>query len=237
MELYELLIIVIIFSTIQSIVGVGLLLFGTPSLLLLGYPYPEVLWMLLPASCTLSLVQIFEGYEAINSKKETYFFTMPALVCSLILVIEFGDIIDIKKIIGIFLIVIALLRLSKFSKTWARFLLEKFRRGSYILIGLVHGLSNLGGAPLSVVVSATHTDKREINANISFVYFNLALSQLIVLYFLEIDDFSASYLVFVPVVIANHLVLNRKLSKRINDANFKIFINLMILIFGVICLL
>jgi uncharacterized protein len=236
MEFYQLVIIILTFSAIQSIVGVGLLLFGTPSLLLLGYSYPEVLWILLPASCSLSLMQVIEGYEVIDSKKKTYFLTMPALVFSLILVIKLDYIFDIKKIVGLFLVGIALLRLSAFSKAWAVILLEKYKKSSYVLIGLIHGLSNLGGALLSVVVSATHTDKQKINANIAFVYFNLALSQLVVLSIFESNDFSVSYLVFVPVVLTNHLILSRKVTDRIDNDTFKRFVNLVVLVFGVICL-
>ena len=38
--------VIFLFSGVQSIFGVGLLLFGTPTLLLLGYPYADTLWIL-----------------------------------------------------------------------------------------------------------------------------------------------------------------------------------------------
>ena len=47
-----------LFSLIQSIFGVGLLLLGTPTFLLLGYNYFEVLNILLPYSILISVLQI-----------------------------------------------------------------------------------------------------------------------------------------------------------------------------------
>ena len=77
-DLYLPHLIVFIFSIIQSIFGVGLLLFGTPTLLLLGYSYEVTLWTLLPASITISIIQIVRGYIYIKVNKEVYFFTIPA---------------------------------------------------------------------------------------------------------------------------------------------------------------
>jgi len=53
----DLIIVIVVFSFIQSIFGIGLLLFGTPTLLLFGYSYSETLWILLPCSIVISLIQ------------------------------------------------------------------------------------------------------------------------------------------------------------------------------------
>ena len=42
---------------VQSIFGIGLLLFGTPTFILLGYSYAETLSILLPNSILISLMQ------------------------------------------------------------------------------------------------------------------------------------------------------------------------------------
>ena len=88
-EFYLLLVVIILFSSIQSILGIGLLLFGTPLLLIIGYSYVELLWILLPSSCSLSLYQIFENHRLIKSKKEIFYYTIPALILSLIIVLNF----------------------------------------------------------------------------------------------------------------------------------------------------
>lgn len=237
MDFYHLLLIIILFSVIQSIVGVGLLLFGTPALLLLGYTYPQVLWILLPASCSLSLMQVVEGRRLINLKSETFLLTMPALAVALVLVIKLNYILDIKKIIGIFLIIISCLKFSQHETLRVQTILGRNNKLGFVLIGIIHGFSNLGGALLSVLVPSIHTQKKAINANIAFVYFNLAISQLTILYFLQRKDFSLDYLIFIPIVILTHFVTGGRLSKLISDDIFKKFVNLVTLIFGVICLL
>ena len=236
MEFYTLLIIILVFSGIQSIVGVGLLLFGTPTLLLLGYAYPEVLWILLPSSCVLSLLQIFEGSKLIAGKKSVYLFTIPSLVISLIIVIKLDYVLNIKKIVGLILLLIALFRISALPDKWMTNLLKKYQKLSYMIIGFIHGFSNLGGAPLSFVVSATYQDRRTINSNIAFVYFILASSQLLVLFVYESKVFSVFYLIFIPIVLINHMFLKKIMVGKVNNSSFKKIINLVILVFGVICL-
>ena len=70
-EIYYLVIIIAVFSVVQSIFGVGLLLFGTPTLLLLEYSYSETLWLLLPCSVTISLIQVVNDYKLIEAKKKS----------------------------------------------------------------------------------------------------------------------------------------------------------------------
>ena len=50
----------ILFSLVifQSLFGVGLLLFGTPIFLLLGYNFESTLILILPVSITISLLQL-----------------------------------------------------------------------------------------------------------------------------------------------------------------------------------
>ena len=65
-----LIIIVILISFLQSIFGVGILLFGTPILLSLDYGFIESLNILLPLSLLVNLVQLFSDYNNINYKFE-----------------------------------------------------------------------------------------------------------------------------------------------------------------------
>ncbi len=49
---------VLVLAVVQSVFGVGLLVFGTPTLLLLGYPFDQVLAYLLPCSILISALQV-----------------------------------------------------------------------------------------------------------------------------------------------------------------------------------
>jgi hypothetical protein len=234
-ELIYVLAVVFIFSTVQSVFGLGLLLFGTPSLLILGYGFSETLWMLLPSSCSLSLLQIIENRKIIESKKQVYYLTVPALVASLIFIIQLDYLFNIKKIVGVFLLLTALLRMSEKAGQWLKKLVDNSKALIYLLIGFIHGVSNLGGAPLSVLASTAYDKSTIIRSNIAFVYFILALSQIFVLTLFEREIFSFLYLKFIPVVIINYLLTSKILLSYIDDAKFKGLINILILIFGVTC--
>ena len=51
------------FSIFQSIFGIGLLVFGTPTFLLLGYDFFDVLNILLPHSIVISFLQMISSQE------------------------------------------------------------------------------------------------------------------------------------------------------------------------------
>ena len=76
--------IISLFSFIQSIFGIGLLLLGTPTFLLLGYSYFEVLNLLLPFSIIISAFQIF--FSKNTDKKFIYrilIFSIPLVIFGL----------------------------------------------------------------------------------------------------------------------------------------------------------
>jgi uncharacterized protein len=236
LEYYQLAVMILFFSAIQSVLGVGLLLFGTPTLLLLGFSYPEVLWILLPCSCSISIIQILQGFTFVKTKSYVYYLTIPALICGLLLVIKLDYLIDIKKLVGVFLILAAFLRIFDSPYVYGILANEKFKKISYLLIGFVHGLSNLGGALLTVVASASFKDKESIRANIAFVYFALAVSQLIVLGIYNREMFDVANLIFIPFIIVNHFFLQRFLISSLNDRSFNIFVSLIVLTFGLLCI-
>ena len=68
------LLIVSIFTIIQSLFGIGILVFGTPTLLLLGYEFTEVLSYLLPSSIVISFCQVYPNQEYIKLYKYNIFF-------------------------------------------------------------------------------------------------------------------------------------------------------------------
>ena len=105
-------IIIAVFSVVQSIFGVGLLLFGTPTLLLLGYSYSETLWLLLPCSVTISLIQVVNDYKLIEAKKRAVYLVIPTLVLGLALVVTYENGINLTRIVGVLLLLIGVIRFS-----------------------------------------------------------------------------------------------------------------------------
>src|ERR687885_1890760 len=78
---YELVAAVLAFSVVQSVFGVGLLVFGTPTLLLAGYSFEETLAYLLPCSMAISALQVRDGglsFEPV--RRDFVLFTAPAVL-------------------------------------------------------------------------------------------------------------------------------------------------------------
>jgi len=62
----DIMLIVAVTSVIQSLFGAGILLFGTPLLLLFGYEFIDVLIVLLPISLAINLMQIIQHHAHIE---------------------------------------------------------------------------------------------------------------------------------------------------------------------------
>ena len=81
--------IIVFLIIVQSIFGVGLLLFGTPSFLLLGYDFPNTINILMPISILVSLLQFTKS--KIKDKKfirEYNYYCLPFLVLFLFLALS-----------------------------------------------------------------------------------------------------------------------------------------------------
>jgi len=109
----DIIITLLITTIIQSVFGVGVLLFGTPLLLIFGYPFLEALTILLPISLAINAIQITRYYAEIDKtfyiKVLTY--TIPLVVLSLFLLTRSS--LNIGLIVGIFLIFVGLQHYSK----------------------------------------------------------------------------------------------------------------------------
>ena len=233
----DLIIIIIIFSVIQSIFGVGLLLFGTPTLLLIGYSYVETLWILLPCSIIISLIQSIESYPLVRAKRKVAYFTIPAMTFSLIFIVSYDYVIDIRKVVGLFLIFIGIVKFSSKLQIYLQFFIEKQLRLYYVLIGFIHGVSNMGGGPLSILMSTVYTDKAKIRANIAFIYLVLASFQLMILFIIDSTSLKYANFALMLVSLGAYLIANKYIADKVNDKKYMILINILILTYGILAFL
>jgi hypothetical protein len=178
------------YAVVQSVFGVGLLVFGTPTLLLLGFSFEEVLAYLLPCSLAISILQVWDGgltFEAI--RRRFLFITVPFVVIGAVIALGIlGGTLNIKLIVGVMLLVTAILRFSARLRNALRGVIIK--RLDWFLggMGFIHGLSNLGGGILTVIVGSLYEQKTEVRRHIAFAYGLMAISQLIVLYITSSPD-------------------------------------------------
>ena len=231
-DIYVLFLIIIIFSVFQSCLGVGLLLFGTPTLIILGYPYVETLWIILPSSIVISLMQVLFDRDLIQAKKSIFLLTIPALAIGLIIILLSGDLVNVSKIVGIGLLIVASIRQSKVLNAYLSNNISSRISIYLIFTGLIHGLSNMGGGPLSVLMSSLHNSKSVIRVNIAYVYLFFGISQIIILTIFQLKVFEVNYLVFPIVAIMSYFLIGKPLSNYIDDNKYQSFITIMVFIYG-----
>jgi uncharacterized protein len=187
----DILITILAVSVVQSIFGVGTLLFGTPILLLLGYNFVNSLGVLLPVSIAISTLQLIKHHEEIDTGfyKNLVIYSLPLVVAFLALVTMVK--INIGVAIGIVLVFVAL---KSFSTPIEKALLAimKYERLYFMVLGLIHGISNLGGSLLTAVIYAKDYSKNKTRVTGAACYATLALCQLITLLLMG-TEFSISY--------------------------------------------
>jgi len=236
-DIYYLVTIIAVFSVVQSIFGVGLLLFGTPTLLLLGYSYSETLWLLLPCSVTISLIQVVNDYKLIEAKKRAVYLVIPTLVLSLALVVTYENGINITRIVGVLLLLIGVIRFSSKLQALLSSTVKKHIQIYYIIIGVVHGISNMGGGPLSILMSTIYSKKEIIRANVAFIYLILAMFQLVVLSIISNTSLRSEVMLLIPISLASYIFTSKFISSEVNDKKYTFILNVMVLGYGVLAVI
>ena len=236
-EIYYLVTIIAVFSIVQSIFGVGLLLFGTPTLLLLEYSYSETLWLLLPCSVTISLIQVVNDYKLIEAKKRAVYLVIPTLVLGLAFVIIYANGINITRIVGVLLLLIGVIRFSSKLQALLSSTVKKHIQIYYIIIGVVHGISNMGGGPLSILMSTIYSKKEIIRANVAFIYLILAIFQLAVLSIISNTSLKSEVMLLIPISLASYVFTSKFISSKVDDKKYTFILNMMVLVYGMLAVL
>ncbi|MDO9047862.1 MAG: hypothetical protein Q7U66_09015 [Methylobacter sp.] len=221
----DILLAVVATSVVQSIFGVGVLLFGTPLLLLLGYGFVDALGVLLPVSIAISALQFLRHYEDVDAKfyKNVLVYSIPLVVLFLVVVTTVK--INISLVIGPLLIFVAL---KNFSTVIERTLLSvvKYERIYLMAMGLVHGVSNLGGSMLTVIIYSKHYPKNKTRVTAAASYATVALCQLATLLLIG-SDFTVSFadkISFIQIAVVMFLLTEEILYNGIDNEKYsKIF--------------
>ncbi len=222
------LIIISLFCLFQSIFGVGLLLLGTPTFLLMGYNYFEVLNLLLPYSIVISLLQIINtNKKNFSFMKRFLEFSVPSLIISFIFLKFFYKYINFSLIVSVILILFSILNLFISSKTIIKI---KNLKLALVLLGIMHAFTNLGGSILSIIVSSITKDKNLILYNIAFGYLIFAILQLLItnLFFIELNLEMINY-IWVPIIT---YFIARSIFLKINEGIYYKLLNFFTLIYG-----
>ena len=143
---------------LQSTIGVGILVLGTPFLLMLNFNILDVFFILLPVSIITSLINLLimktlnQTTEKSTFKEFKKFFIIciPSIFAGLIILKFFQDYINFKLLVSVVIIFsIALVAL----KDKIKYRINFFRISILSMVGVIHGLTNSGGTLLSLALS------------------------------------------------------------------------------------
>jgi uncharacterized membrane protein YfcA len=218
----DILIPVIVTAAIQSIFGVGVLLFGTPILLILGYPFIDALTVLLPISVSINLIQIATHWSRIDWQlfRKILVWTIPFVVACLALVAETR--LNIDLVVGFFLLFVAA---KDFSARIGRAVqwLMRYERTYLVVMGIVHGLTNLGGSLLTALTHGKNYDKDRTRATTAVGYCTFAVFQIATLIFtakrVHVDYGVHALYVAAGVVVFG--LVDRLIYVRLDDTKYR----------------
>ena len=225
----DILITVIVTSFIQSIFGVGVLLFGTPLLLLQGHNFIDALVVLLPISLMINMIQIAKGYPSVdfNFYKKVIIYTIPFVIISLFVVTRLK--INIGIIIGIFLLFVAAKdhspKVNKIVK-----LLVRYEKVYFIIMGIVHGLTNLGGSLLTAMIHGKEYKKHTTRATVAVSYATFAIFQILTLiasgYHVDIrlSEIGIYLIVSITIFIFTEKIVYVDINNENYSKNFAVFL-------------
>ena len=218
----DILITVAVSSFIQSIFGVGVLLFGTPLLMLQGYNFFQAVIVLLPISLLINLSQIAKDHKSVDIAfyKKIIVYTIPFIVIFLAVLNE------IKINIGLLISVLLLLVAAKDFSARVNNLVDlvvRHERSYFILMGIVHGLTNLGGPLLTVAVHSKGYGKRTTRATVAASYATFATFQIVTLFFSNFDmDIKLSTIALsMSVGLAMFIVTEKIVYANIDAENYR----------------
>jgi len=235
---YDIIIIISITAIIQSIFGTGVLLFGTPLLLIFGYSFHFALIILLPTSILISLLQLKDNFVNvdINFYKKLIIYCIPFIIVSLY---YSGNILtQINYFIGIFLVIISLKNSIQLIDRLFRFL-NQYENIYFILMGVLHGITNLGGSLLSASIFNKDFSKVTKRTTIAICYLSMAIIQIITLS-LMINKDDLLTLIIVPYWFLGPLVffiVDKYFFLKIDDQKYTHYSNIFLFIIGLILII
>lgn len=213
---------ILVFAAVQSIFGIGLLFFGTPTLIVLGLSFPETLSVLLPASIAVSLLQVWQGGIPRKALIEDFgLWCLVPLAAALFSGLRFGWDVELELIVAATLMFFAIVRTTPRMSALLRREVQSRPRLYLATIGIVHGLSNLGGGLLGVFAASLSEDKGIIRSHIAFCYLCFAVIQLSILAILTPDVMHTEQLGYAAIAGVVFLAVERCLFRSIASPAFE----------------
>jgi len=229
---------IIIFSIVQSLFGMGLLVFGTPVFMLSGFSYSETLTYLLPSSLVISMSQVFSQKQVLNANTKNFLlFSILPLIVTLYFVLKNELNLDINSAIAFVLIFCSLINSFKLSSEQAKNIVNRYTKSILAIMGFVHGITNLGGSILSVFSTCKFEEKVAIRNFIAFCYLAFSIVQIIILIINDAFVYSWKVIYFPLMSLFIYISLGRHAFVLTSNSLYKILFNIFMFIFGLVLLI
>jgi uncharacterized membrane protein YfcA len=218
-------------AVVQSLFGVGLLLIGTPTLLLLGVPFREALWILLPASLAVSTLQLVMDRQIDRGLlRIVAIYALPALVAGLVIATVAPLSVNMAPLVAVLLALAALIRLQPALARVVRTMAARHERFILTLIGFVHGMTNMGGSLLLDFAASRHVEKVALRQQVALGYVLFASSQLLVLIVMDGPRFNQATVLHVAITSTVFLLIGRRSFHALSQPVFSMGLSVFMLL-------
>lgn len=159
----------------------GILVFGTPILLGLGYDLMATLGILLPSSLLVSFIQVITIKKARFPSTHSLVQSIFGVLFGAFLLLHFSVPLSVYAVTAVAMLLAGCLRLNLKLRQYIFYFLTRPSLNFHLINGIFHGFSNLGGI-LLVFRNNFGTDaKDQALMNTASVYLIYVLSQIFVL--------------------------------------------------------
>ena len=226
--------VIFVFSIIQSVFGMGILVFGTPTLLLAGYDFFTTICTLLPSSMAISFLQVVPNMRrGAYISRSLYIFCVPSIAAGLWLVDTEITSDWTHVMIGSMLLLTALARLWDSPRQWLLATLERNENLYHLGMGLIHGLTNLGGAFLAILVARYSKDKIKMQYTTAHYYLIFSAIQISFLLFaIGRHNDLVGALPFAAMAALVHLILGNVAFARIPNKAYQAMFTVFMAAYG-----
>lgn len=182
-------------------------------------------------------MQILQDKKHIKLQKDFLIFTIPFIILGLSLVLTKSVDFNINIVVGIMLILTGAFRQLPKLQMQIKLFLKGNMKLYLVVMGGIHGISNMGGGLLTILSSTLFNNKKEIRANIAYGYFMFAMAQIIVLSIHSPHLFKWDNVVFPVISVFTYVLLGNIVYQKTSDTMYQKLITIFALAYGVALLL
>jgi uncharacterized protein len=188
----------------------------------------------LPCSIVVSVLQVATsgGLTLEPIRRQFLLFTAPAVLAATAVALRFGSPHQIRAVVGAMLLVTAAIRIGPMHTALSR-VVRRHRSPLMLGLGVVHGLSNLGGGILTVIVGSSFDDKVSIRRHIAFAYGTMAMIQLAVVLLVKHPYLDVRIWLLLPAIAAaTYLLIGQRAFRATRPRMYERGLTALIAVFG-----